>query len=109
MPIPSGRNSTKTGEKSQNRGTADGILFSAAHDGQPWDSVDLQDLTIEQCDCFSLDIFSFSLIIRLYLKNTKEQDDVGNNSAKEQPQTETRAGLQKAHEHSQRQGSHQPP
>jgi hypothetical protein len=39
----------------------------------------------------------------------KEQDDVGNNSAKEQSQTEESARLQKEDEHCHRQECHQAP
>lgn len=39
----------------------------------------------------------------------KEQDDVGNNSAKEQSEAEAGAGIQETHEHCHRQGSDQPP
>lgn len=59
---------------------------------------------------FLLDIFGFLLIIPVYsLINLKEQDDVGNNSAKEQSQAEEGPGLQKKNEHRDRPGSDQPP
>src|SRR5574341_123405 len=58
---------------------------------------------------FLLDIFTFSLIIPPYPKNTKERDDVGNNSAKKQSQAEEGPGFQKKDEHRHGQGSHQQP
>jgi hypothetical protein len=57
---------------------------------------------------FLLDIFTFSLIIPAYSLNTKERDDVGNNSAKKQSQAEKGTGFQKKDEQRHGQGSHQP-
>ena len=58
---------------------------------------------------FLLDIFGFLLIIPVYSLKMKEQDDVGNYSAKEQSQAEAGPGLQKKNEHCVRPGSDQPP